>query len=210
MDTITLPVRTVKSTDRLDKMIAEVAPEDLRFAIAAVFVQELEKQKALGNEPSNILVDGSGIKQLADVRRNARAYFANRESIRKAAEDALRTVALLVRYKTGKARSSLQIWINSTHVNSVAEAVARMKKPEDRVFIVGPTVEYGRKLYWNPVGKPRYSKSGVRRTIYDIAIRRIKSRNKGVYISESWVETSELGRTPAVSIGQMFRGRLNG
>lgn len=209
MDTIRLPVRSFKTTDRLDKMIVECGEQDLRFAIGAIFAQELEQQKRLDNPPSNILVDGSGIKPISTVRRNARAYFVNKESIRKAAEDALRLVALLTRYKTGRARASIEVWLNDSPAGSIAAAVARMG-PDDRIRIVGPQTEYGRVLHWNPVGKPRFSKSGVRRTIYDIAIRRLKSRHKGLWIAEQWVTTSDLGRTPALAIGQRFRGRLNG
>lgn len=209
IDTITLPVRSYKSTDRLDKMILDCGEQDLRFAIGAIFAREVEQQKRIGNPASNILVDGSGMKPLSSVRRNARAYFVSRESIRRAAEDALRLVALLVRYKTGRARASVAVWLNDSPASSVSEAVARMG-PDDRIRIVGPSVEYGRKLYWNPVGKPRVSKSGVRRSIYDIAIRRLKSRHKGLWIAEQWVETPNLGRTPALAIGQRFRGRLNG
>lgn len=209
MDTIRLPVRSFKTTDRLDKMIVECGEQDLRFAIGAIFAQELDQQKRLGNPPSNVLVDGSGFKPLSTVRRNARAYFVNKESIRMAAEDALRLVALLTRYKTGRARSSIAVWINDSPAGSIAAAVARMG-PDDRIRIVGPSVEYGRKLYWNPDGVAKFSKRGIRRSILDIAIRRLKSRHKGLWIAEQWVDTPELGRTPALAIGQRFRGRLNG
>lgn len=209
MDTITLPVRRVPTAQRLDKTIAEVGEADLRFCIGALFAREIEEQKRSGNPASNILVDGSGRKPLSEVRRNARAYFVNRESVRRAAEDALRIITLLVRHKTGKARASMDVWLNDKPVGSVASATARMGA-EDRVRIVGPEVAYGRKLYWNPVGKAKFSKRGVRRSILDIAIRRIKSRHKGLAILEEWVDTPELGRTPALAIGRRFKGRLNG
>jgi hypothetical protein len=208
-DLLTLPVRRVPTSQRLDKTIAEVGEADLRFCLGAIFAREVAEQKNVGNPASNILVDGSGGKPLSEVRRSARAYFVNRESVRRAAEDALRIITLLVRYKTGKARASIEVWLNDKPAGSVASATARMGT-EDRVRIVGPGVAYGRKLYWRPVGKPKFSKRGVRRSILDIAIRRIKSRHKGLAIVEEWVETPDLARTPALAIGQNVKGRLNG
>lgn len=208
IDTITLPVRSYKSTDRLDKMILDCGEQDLRFAIGAIFAREVEQQKRIGNPASNILVDGSGMKPLSSVRRNARAYFVSRESIRRAAEDALRLVALLVRYKTGRARASLSIYVGTTEVRSIADAVNRLG-PDDVVVVAGPQVEYGRKLWYNPEGIAKFNKrTGRRKTIAAIAVPRLKSRHKGLYIAEHWIEASPLGRTPGVAIGMRRRGAL--
>lgn len=203
-DLITLPVRSYRSTDKLDKIILDCGERDLRFSIAAIFAREVEEQRALGNPPSNILVDNSASKSLSAVRRRAHAHFVRIDDIRRAAEDALRLVALLTRYKTGRARASIAVWRNDRPVSSVAAAVARFGA-DDVVRIVGPSVPYGRKLYWNPAGTHR----GKRRpSIYGIAVRRIKSRYRGLYIAETWVETPSLGNTPGLVIGMRRKGRL--
>lgn len=207
-DLITLPVRSYRSTDKLDKIILDCGERDLRFSIAAIFAREVEEQKALGNPPSNITVDNSASKPLSAVRRRAQAHFVRIDDIRRAAEDALRLVALLTRYKTGRARASISIYVGATEVRSIAAAVDRLG-PDDVVVVAGPQVEYGRKLWYNPDGIAKFNKrTGRRKTIAAIAVPRLRSRHRGLYIAEHWIESSPLGRTPGIAIGMKRRGAL--
>lgn len=204
MDIITLPVRSVKTTQSLEKTVLEVLPEDLAFCVQAISANEIDEQVRIGNKPSNILVDSSGYKPITIARRRVQAFFVDENRIKAAAEDVLRTAVLMTRYLTGAARASFEVRLNGNKLfPSVADAVRQMKQ-DDVVVIVGPTVPYGRKLYWRPLGT-----KAKNATIGGLTVRRVKRRNSGVYIVERWVNVGG-ERVPGIAIGMRFKGRLNG
>jgi hypothetical protein len=100
-----------------------------------------------------------------------------------------------------------------------------MDPAKDGFRIVGPVIVYGRKIYWNPKGKPKYRRSiGYKsktlvvklrsiRGIMDQVEKQMRRKYRGIAVAEQWVTTSALpkdGRTPGLYIGFKKRGRTFG
>lgn len=225
MEKIELPVLKFKSTDELDKIVVQCALHDLPFVIRSLASNEILEQTRQGNPPTNIIVDGSGRKPITQAQRRVQAFFTDKSMIRKAVYDAWNRVLNLTRVRTGRAAGAYELWFNNTKIGRTPSAVEayidRMDPAKDGFRIVGPVIVYGRKIYWNPKGKPKFRKiTAVRTKTLTIKLRRIKGimdqvaqqmrrRHRGVAIAEQWVTTNALpkdGRTPGLYIGFKKRG----
>lgn len=218
---------SVKQTDRLDKIVYEVGLEDLEFTLRYVAATAIQEQIALGNKPTNLLVDNSGRKAIDKAQRRVQAFFIDREMLRKAVYEAWAKVTALTRVRTGAAVGSYELWYNNQRIGKTPAAVElvidRFDPGKDFFRIVGPVIVYGRKIYWNPLGKPRFRLSTALKTkqaifkvrrirgIMDLVESSMRRKYRGIAISESWVTTPALpkdGRTPALFIGLRRRGAL--
>lgn len=226
METIELPVVSVTQSDGLDKIVLDVALKDLPYVVRTLSSQLLAEQVRLGNPPTNIIVDGSGKRPITEAKRRVQAFFADKEAVRRAVEEAWTRIQQLTRVKSGRAAASYEVWFNNKKIGNSPAAVSsyldRMDPSKDFFRIVGPVLVYGRKIYWNPRGKPRFRtkrlfklKTGTEvrlkriRGIMDQVKTAMRRRYRFLAISESWVQTTALpkdGRTPAMFIGFKRRG----
>jgi hypothetical protein len=153
------------------------------------------------------------------------AFFADKSDIRRAVYEAWNRILSLTRVRTGRAAASYELWFNDTRIGRTPAAVEtyidRMDPYKDFFRIVGPVIVYGRKIYWNPRGKPRIKKiTAYRSKRLTVKLLRIKGimfqvrdamrrKFRNVGISEQWVTTGALpkdGRTPGLRIGFKRRG----
>ena len=219
----------VRETKDLEKFIGIVMPKDVQATLQYVYLDELEKQRALGNRPSQALIDGRKGGDLMLVKRRAQAFFANTERLIAAFTEAWAVLVSLTRIKTGRARASYALYHNGRPMGGESDIarVVRASAPGDTIQIVGPGVVYGRKLYWNPLGKPRRVRKKVAQSkhgsvitqIYSISAvpihkrvqRLIQRKYPELYVSDQWVDSLAHGeprgeRWPAIAIWP--KGRL--
>lgn len=224
---------TLKSStanDRLDKVILETLFEDVETVLRYVAVNEIAGQRALGNPATSLLVDGRGGKPIDTAQRRVQAFFANTDDLRKAVYEAWDLVQNTTRRRSGRAASSYQLWFKESSIGNspagVETALRNFNPATDYFRIVGPMLIYGRKVYWNPVGKARFVRKAIRiktqSAQFVIGVRRIrgvmnlveqamKRRYRNLAITEDWVVTSALpsdGRTPGLWLGFKRRGTL--
>lgn len=225
LDSIVLKSHT--TTERIDKIILEVATEDLETVLRYVAAIEIQNQQNQNNPATSIIVDNRGRKDIATAQRRVQAFFVNTDDILNAVNEAWAKVLSLTRVASGRAASSYQLWFKEQPIGSspgAAGAYIRQFNPATDYFrIVGPVLVYGRKIYWNPKGKPKFVKKVVART-KDLTVKAIRIRGvmnqveqsmrrryRNLAIAEDWVVTSALpfdGRTPGLWIGFKRKGTL--
>lgn len=229
MGSITLTEVRRSVTERLDKSVYEVGLFDLVTAVRQTAAQVIQEQRDLGNPPTSLLVDGRSRKDgdTSLATKRVQAFFADKEALRKAVYEAWNRIQALTRVATGSAASSYQLWYNENKIGITPAAVEiyleRFNPAKDYFRIVGPVVVYGRKVYWNPKGKPKLKKIRLLRTktsdiklvrvrgIMDQVEQSMRRRYRYLAIAEDWVKTSALpkdGRTPALWLGFKKKGTL--
>jgi hypothetical protein len=227
MGNIEVTLKSFKTTERLDKIILEVLAEDAQTVLRYVAASEIADQIAIGNPPTAIIVDNRGRKDIATAEKRVQAFFANTADLKNAVREAWQQVQALTRVASGRAQASYQVWYNETPIGSTPDTIdiylARFNPAKDYFRIVGPVLVYGRKIYWNPKGQPKFVKKVLAKipglTIKITRIRGImntveqsmRRRYRNLAIAEDWVVTSALpkdGRTPGLWIGFKRKGTL--
>jgi len=217
----------VTTTEELDKIVITVAEKDLVRMLRLVGAQAIDEEIRAGNPVTNIIVDNRGNKPIDTAERRIQAFFGpDRSRIRKAVFEAWARIQALTRRDSGRAQLSYELWFNDRPIGATPAAVdltiERMSQ-RDHFSIVGPVLIYGRRIYWNPVGKPRFSRrvklrtgSATFKTVRVVGIMKrveteLRRNYRDVAIAESWVKTTALpkdGRTPALWIGPKKRGAV--
>lgn len=216
-----------RTTDSLDKMIIEVAAQDLLTTLRYVAAEAIGEQILIGNKPTSLVVDGRGGKPIDQAERRVQAFFADTAIVYQAVLEAWQKTIELTKSRTGKGVSTYQLWFREQFVGTSPEAarkyIEKFNPATDYFRIVGPVIAYGRKLYWSPKGTPRFTKHtlfrGTALTVKIVRIRGImnlveqslRRKFRAIAIAEDWVVTSALpkdGRTPGLWIGFKRRGNL--
>lgn len=219
----------VTTTEDLDKICIAVGVDDLRRMLRLVAANAINEQIQLNNRPTNIIVDNSGRKPIDTAQSRIQAFFIDKAQIKAAVFEAWASVQRLTRVASGRALHSYQLWFNDTPIGASPAAVEiyldRMDPQKDGFRIVGPLVPYGRKVYWNPTGRPRFTRKAGLRTksavfkvkkiqgIMKVVSNTLRRKYRGVVIAESWVVTSALpkdGKTPGLWIGFRKKGAVGG
>lgn len=226
IDSTTVALKSFTTTERLEKIVLETAVEDLQSMLRQIAATAIIEQRDAGNPPTSLLVDNRSGKDIAIAERRVQAFFANTDELARAVSDAWNTVMSLTRVASGRAIASYQLWHNQSNIgniSSLSSAIKSFDPAKDYFRIVGPVLVYGRKVYWNPKGIPKFRKKIVARTrqvtIKAIQIRGImnqveqsmRRRYRHIAIAEDWVVTAALpkdGRTPALWIGFKRKGTL--
>lgn len=225
IDSVTLVSHT--TTERLDKIVLETTLEDVQTLLRLVAATAIEEQRSLQNPPTSLLVDNRGRKDIATAEKRVQAFFGNTEDLLQAVYDAWSQVQALTRVATGRASASYELWFKEQSIGhspgGASIYIDRFNPATDYFRIVGPVLVYGRKIYWNPRGKAKFSKSTVVRrpefTVKAVKIRGImnqveasmRRKYRGLAIAEDWVTTAALpkdGRTPGLWIGFKRKGTL--
>jgi|SRR6185436_15529468 len=149
----TIKLQAVKETDDLSKFVTTVLPADLRDTLRQVSAFEIEQQRAFGNYPSAIIVDGRQ-QSIESANRRVQALFADSRMLQQALTEAFAMLRQLTRIQTGRARREFFLYVNDSPVGNegAIAAVASRMTNRDNAVVYGPVVPYGRKLYWNPAG----------------------------------------------------------
>lgn len=164
--------RTVTDTQgnivgTLEKYVLTALPGDLLQVMRAVALNEIDEQQAIGNKPSQIIVDNVGIGRRAidQAKRNIKIRFMDVDQLIKAATETYRALITVTRLQSPAkdsivARRNFHLFIDGKDRGLLPSAIsvlsAQTVNQDSIVRIVGPLVPYGRKSFWNPVGtKPK-------------------------------------------------------
>lgn len=153
-------------TSRLDTYILKALPEDLLTVLRGVAMQELDGQITSGNLPSSILVDGRAVakRQIMEARRSISMRFADIEGLMDAVNEAYQLLLRVTRIQSPPknnivARQHFWLYKNGVPIGRLPGALSRLNAAtldQNSVLrIVGPLVNYGRKMYWNPIGRAK-------------------------------------------------------
>ncbi len=149
---------------RLDTYVLKVLPQEVLTMLRGVAGQELDGQITAGNLPSQILVDGRSVARrgINEATRSVSMRFADTRTLLEAVRAAYRTMLAITRIQqppknTIVARKNFWLYLDGKPVGLLPGALASLT-PDKLTYksvirIVGPLVPYGRKLYWNPIGR---------------------------------------------------------
>jgi len=150
----------------IEKYIVKVAPEAVTDAVRAISAYEMTEQIQLDNPPSAVAVDNKDAR-IVDIPRaihRVQMNFANVEMMILAAREAFDLLQRVTRLQSPAknqivARQNYMLKIGTAAYGLLpgAFSVLKASRLDSRsvVRIVGPTVNYGRRMYWNPVGASR-------------------------------------------------------
>ena len=220
-------LRSFTTTESIEKLVFEVGFEDLHLMLRAIAGNAIGNEIAAGNLPTSLLVDGAGGRDPNTAQKRIQAFFTNFDDLRDAVHQAWDKIQSLTRYRSGRARAAYQVWYKETPIGNspgVVDSYANKFNPATDYFrIVGPVLIYGRKIYWNPTGKPKFSKSVALRApgitiklvrikgVMRLAEESMRRKFRNLAITEDWVVTSALptdGRTPGMWLGFKRKGTL--
>jgi len=230
--TFNLVPRRTKKLKRIVKDQFVTAIPDISLlgdTIQKIAASEITKEIRNDNPPTSIIVDNKKNKPFNQADYRILTNFANTDDMAYAAVTLIDTLQRYTRRFTGRARGSYQIWTSDSFKDGGTKAfqgtpgITTLKNiaklltgPQSRLIVVGPMVDYGRKLYWYPfsaknqkypgksqerlpgrankvagydasTGKTSFLK-GIRDTnMADLVIPRVKAKHKGVLLRGRWV-----------------------
>lgn len=239
---------SVTPKGRVRKNTFEVLIPNATFlseTIQKIAAHEILAEKAKGNPPNNLIVDNRDSKPFNQAKFRVVALFSDPKLIAIGASEVLRQLRSVTKRLTGRAQSSFEIWtvsntkdpgkkiMNASAANhSTLLAIAESLPPGGRIVVVGPLVEYGRKLYWSPKfarkasgTRARYSagydtgsgklvkvRTGDRDTnMRDLVIGRVRSKYRSLSIIGRWVISDMVNgdnRWPGIAIGLKSKGKV--
>jgi hypothetical protein len=157
--------RTGQTFPSLDAWLEHVAKVDIPAILPAVALAELNTQKAGGNPPSNILVDGKPSNELgiASATRRVQLFFLDVEILARAVTIAFEELRRLYTRKTGRSAATIQVWGRSLRggtirherlggIGAVRDYLASHRNPGTYIRLIGPDVPNRRALYYSPPG----------------------------------------------------------
>lgn len=151
---------------RLDTYVLKTLPEDLLTVLRGVAGQELDAQITSGNEVTQILVDGRSVSRrgILQATRSVSMRFADTKLLISAIRDVYAALLRVTRIQVPPknnivARRNFYLYVNGKSVGLLPGALGRINETNTDyktvLRIVGPLVPYGRKSYWNPIGRSR-------------------------------------------------------
>lgn len=168
----------------IQSYVITVLPQDLLATIRAVALSELNEQVHIGNKPSQIIVDNLPVskKGIMAARRSVRIRFQDTRTMITAVNDLWRLLMQITRIQAPPknaivARNEFYLWLDGANLGKMPAAMSKIMgegvlTQKSVVRIVGPLVNYGRKVFWNPVGANK-----------TMAFNRYKSKRFGVRFS---------------------------
>lgn len=155
---------TIPDSVRLETYLLKVLPEDVTYVLRQVAKQELAEQVSIGNPPSQILVDGRSVadRNIDEARKHVRIRFADTVALMAAVRDIYNALVRVTRIQSPPknsvvARQHFFLYLNGRPVGKLPAALSSVKDSQldqkSVLRVVGPLVPYGRKLYWNPIGR---------------------------------------------------------
>lgn len=155
---------TEKIAIRLDQYVLKVLPEDLLTVLRGVAAQELNAQIDIGNNPSQVLVDGRavGTRSIYEAKRAVSMRFADTTMLLTAISEAYELLRKVTRLQSPPknnvvARDNFHLYLNGNPLGLLPSALSRLTPgsldTKSVLRVVGPLVPYGRKLFWRPIGR---------------------------------------------------------
>jgi hypothetical protein len=153
-------------TSRLDTYVLRALPADLLTVLRGVAFQELDGQVTSGNLPSQILVDGRSVSRrgIIEATRSVSMRFADTATLVEAIKAAYAILLRVTRIQNPAmnnivARKNFWLYMNGKSVGLLPGAFTKLTPDKLNhktiLRVVGPLVNYGRKLYWNPIGRSK-------------------------------------------------------
>ncbi len=237
IDIATIGTKTLKK-GQVAKDILSVAEADYKTVLRGIAAQEIAAQQAIGNNPTNIIVDGKKNGSVSQANYSVVAYFVDSKSMVAALNDVWRELHSLARRITGRTAGAFEVW--------ASEGPGRARKAGNDpsavnpdaigirtgLYAVGPMVSYTRKYQWLYGHGPRkvntrrkkYGQKGVATrdrpkvplTIHEQAARNVQRKYPWLRITDAWLEvpnqnpsgSTPVTRVPGVGIWSRRKGRL--
>lgn len=153
-----------KITGSIDTYILKVLPQDLLTVLRGVAFDELDQQITGGNTPSQIIVDGRpvGRRGIIEAERSVSMRFADTRTLLSAIKDIYNALVRVTRIQAPPknsivARQNFFLYLNGSNLGQLPTALSKLTEgsldSKSVLRVVGPLVNYGRKMYWNPIGR---------------------------------------------------------
>lgn len=148
----------------LDKYVMTVLLQDVLKVLRGVALEELNAQIRIGNNPSQVLVDGRsiGARSIQGAMRKVSMRFTDTRLLITAAKEIYEILQRITRIQSPAknsivARKNYYLWLNGRSLGSLPGALTQLTPDalsmKSVLRVVGPLVPYGRKLYWRPIGR---------------------------------------------------------
>lgn len=232
------PLKTkVLRKGQLAHDLIEVAEADYPVVLRGIAAQELNAQIAIGNKPSNIIVDGRPNKPISQAMYSVRVFFLDVAAMIAAAKSAYDELQRINRRVTGRTAGLYEVYTQTdgrlalvgSNPNSLNSNNVKMGTG---IYIVGPMVPFTRKYrYMMGSGtKARFRRSKakryskwkardkplVQRSIHELAAMTTQRKFVNVNVVDTFIQSQNLNtggktivdRVPAVAIWSRRRGRI--
>jgi len=153
-----------KITGTIEKYVLTVLPKDILATLRVVAMNELGEQVRIGNPASQILVDGMKVTKrgIERAQRKVVMRFQDTRSLVEAVKEIYELLQRITRLQVPPqnsivARQNFYLYLNGVNLGNMPSAISKIEYPgvltrEAVVRVVGPLVNYGRRLFWNPAG----------------------------------------------------------
>ncbi len=155
---------TIPDSVSLETYVLKVLPQDILHVLRQTAKQELAEQVSINNPPSQILVDGKAVadRGIDGAMKRVQIRFADTRMLLSAVRDVWAALVRVTRVQSPPqnsvvARRHFHLYVNGKPAGLLPGALSTINTANinmDTVLrVVGPLVPYGRKLYWNPIGR---------------------------------------------------------
>lgn len=220
----------------LAKDILSVAYEDYPIVLRGIAAQETAEQVAVGNKPTNILVDNRKGKKIDEALYSIKVSFVAVEDIQDAVHALWQEMQRLMMRSTGETARHLEVWqgiaFRKAHYvgNSPSVVTTASLTPRTGTYIAGPMTANTRKFRWlSSAGKKfkasrRKELKGLKArdkpkttmAVQEVAIRNVKRRYPQLSIVYTFITVPNLNttgktpvnRVPAIAVWARNKGRI--
>lgn len=148
----------------LETYVLKVLPQDILAVLRQTAKQELVQQIDANNPPSQILVDGRSVaaRGIDEATKRVQIRFADTKMLVDATRQVWAALVRVTRVQSPPqnsvvARKHFYLYLNGKPVGLMPGALSTLNQntlnTKSVLRVVGPLVPYGRKLYWNPIGR---------------------------------------------------------
>jgi hypothetical protein len=218
------------------KDILQVAERDYRHVLRTIALQEVAAQSDMGNKPTGMLVDGRRGKDIEEVERSVRVWFADRQALANATIAAREALMANGRRVTGATLGALKFYYSIGKERGITPGEPRaiamsVQNPAALDLYVALPIVHVRKWQWLTKSgergmrrsrdkKRRYERGTgkvrmVSKSVFETSAKQVQRRYPSLDVKDIYVQVSNLnvgGRTsvdriPAIKVCMKVRGR---
>jgi hypothetical protein len=217
-----IPVIKSTQSGAMFRDVMQVAEKDYLHVLRSIATQETERQVALGNPPSGLLVDGKRSKSIDEARFNVVVWFASRADLAQAILDAKAALEKNGRRVTGATLGAMQFYY-SVGAQGVVQKTSdprgvamNAKNPASLDLYVTIPVKHVRKWQWYGSGGQRLKRKTrnkalkrylliqgrkawkVSMSVFELSAAQVQRRYRSLDVAYIFLDVGDLGQSGTI------------